>query len=498
MRSKILYFILVVNILCSICTTSYAGEWAASTVGTHADYSAFHQSMAIDGNGKLHVAYYHLRSNELKYATNASGSWQTIPIEENGRKASIAVDSSNNIHIIYFSKAAESGLKYATNSSGLWNIYTADSGVDVDFTYTSSTEIAIDTAGNVHACYYHAASIPLKYASNISGSWKSEIVDINGTSGDIAVDSANNIYVVYSNKIGKLMSKKGSSGNWDSIELNLSGAAATIAIDKHENLHIAYIYNHDLYYAIESSGTWQSQIIDTQSIEPAIALDSFNNVHICYSGTNSTKYATNSGGVWLLKTIDPYDGLPDYFSKTYYRLGQFGTNNSISIDSSGSAHITYPAWLDMTQNILRYATNKAPIFDLSGEWKFSTTENWAVCDPGENSNQTLTIEQTGNSVKATNKDMAENPVIFTGKVAGSIYELVAEFAEDKGNTLIIVSLMASSNSLGEGPQFWLYRESPSYCYGGSSIEYQRSSSGSGDGGSGGGGGGGCFISTMKE
>jgi hypothetical protein len=151
----------------------------------------------------------------------------------------------------------------------------------------------------------------------------------------------------------------------------------------------------------------------------------------------------------------------------------------------------------MTQNILKYATNKSPIYNLSGEWKFSTTDNWSACTPDENSNGTLTIEQTGNYVKATNYDMAENPVIFEGKTAGSIYELFAEFPEDNGYTFRIVSFMASSNSQGIGPQIWLYRESPSYCYGGSSIEYQRSSSaGTGDSGGGdGGGGGGCFIAT---
>jgi len=334
----------------------------------------------------------------------------------------------------------------------------------------------------------------LKYVSNVSGNWESEIIDIDGTSGDISVDSVDNVHVVY-NVNTQLKYKKRSSGIWDSIELNLSGAGASIAIDKLDNLHISYTSNEDLYYAIKSSGTWQSQKIDTQSIVPAIALDSPGNVHICYSGSNSTKYATNSGGVWLIKTIDPYEGFPDYYAEKYYRLGQFGTNNSISIDSSGSAHITYPAWWDMTQNILRYATNKAPVYDMSGELKFATTNNWSVCSSGENATGILKVEQNGHYVTASSNDIAKNPVIFKGKAAGSIYELFAEFPEDNGNTLMIVSFMASSNSSGKGSQYWLYRESPSYCYGGSSIEYQQSSPGSSDGGSG--GGGGCFIEIIR-
>ena len=316
----------------------------------------------------------------------------------------------------------------------------------------------------------------------------------------MVIESADDIHIVYKNKSSHLMYGKYSSGDWVITDSNLSGRYPLIALDKLDNLHISYLSNGDLYYAMKLSEIWESIKIDSQSAAPSIALDSSGNVHICYSGevsTNvwSTKYATNAGGEWLIETVDPYEGLPDYFTEKYYRVGGFGGQNSIAIDSDGSAHITYQAWLDMTQNILRYATNKAPIFDISGEWRFSTTDNWSVCTPDENSKGTFTIEQTGHYVKARNNDMAEQPVIFEGKTAGSIYELFAEFPEDNGYTLMIVSFMASSNSYGKGPQIWLYRESPSYCYGGCSIEYQRSSSGMTGGSGGGGGGGGCFIAT---
>ena len=115
MKNKTLFFLLISGLCCALFTTSYAGEWAASMVGTPAEVSAFHQSMAMDHNGKIHIAYYHNRSGDLKYVTNATGIWQTTPIDDNGRVTSIAVDSNNSVHIIYY---AASGLKYATNSSG--------------------------------------------------------------------------------------------------------------------------------------------------------------------------------------------------------------------------------------------------------------------------------------------------------------------------------------------------------------------------------------------
>lgn len=478
---------------------SFAGEWAAATVGTPGEFSAFHQSMAMDNDGNLHVAYYQGWSHDaIRYATNASGVWQALSIDGRGYKTAIAVDENNGVHLVYFFNDNENSLKYATNASGSWTLQTIDATGNFDSSYESSTAVAIDAAGKVHVCYYHALATPLKYASNVSGTWETQIVDGNGKSGDVSIDSGDNIYIVYNKTTGgKLSQATNMTGNWVSSELDLTGGEPKIAIDSSDNLHVAYISGGGLCYANNASGSWAKHDIDIESRAPAIALDSSDNAHICYSGGDSiwsTKYATNAGGAWLAKKIDPYEGLPDYFIKTYYRLGQFGTNNAISIDTDGNAHVTYPAWLDMTQNILRYATNKAPIFDLSGEWKISITENWAACDPGQDANMALTVEQTGNAVKAVNTDMAENPVVFRGKTAGSVYELVAEFPEGNGSTLMIVSLMAASHTFAKGPQFWLYRESPSYCYGGSSVEYRRSSPGSPGGGS----GGGCFITTMPD
>lgn len=128
-------FLLIIGLCFMLLRISYAGEWTAATVGTPGEYSAFHQSMAMDDSGRLHIAYYQGWSHKkIRYATNKSGVWQTNSIDDNGRVTSIALDSKNNVHIIYFAKAEESGLKYATNSSGSWNVTTLDSNPMMNFT----------------------------------------------------------------------------------------------------------------------------------------------------------------------------------------------------------------------------------------------------------------------------------------------------------------------------------------------------------------------------
>ncbi len=55
---------------------------------------------------------------DLKYATNASGAWVTSTIDSAGDVGtSIAIDSSNNVHISYYDYYDDTNadLKYATN-----------------------------------------------------------------------------------------------------------------------------------------------------------------------------------------------------------------------------------------------------------------------------------------------------------------------------------------------------------------------------------------------
>jgi hypothetical protein len=56
--------------------------------------------------------------------------WQIVTVdysleEDVGKYSSIALDSSDNVHISYYDETKKS-LKYATNSSGLWQTETVD------------------------------------------------------------------------------------------------------------------------------------------------------------------------------------------------------------------------------------------------------------------------------------------------------------------------------------------------------------------------------------
>ena len=90
----------------------------------------------------------------------------------------IAVDGNNNPHIVY----GYDHLYYAYFDGSNWQYETADSFPLVG----SFASLAVDLNGKAHIGYedwYNG----LKYATNASGSWVTEIVDSSGDLDDISI-----------------------------------------------------------------------------------------------------------------------------------------------------------------------------------------------------------------------------------------------------------------------------------------------------------------------
>jgi hypothetical protein len=81
-----------------------------------------------------------------------------------GSYSSIAIDSAGNAHISYFYSINKYDLKYATNASGSWVIETVDSDVSID----TGTSIALDSSNRLHISYRNKNDNSLKYAYRLS------------------------------------------------------------------------------------------------------------------------------------------------------------------------------------------------------------------------------------------------------------------------------------------------------------------------------------------
>ena len=155
-------------------------------------------SIAIDSADKVHISYCDNTNDDLKFATNASGSWIYITLDSAdnvGKDTSIAIDSADKVHISY-EDVTNDDLKYATNASGSWIYITLDSAENVG----SYTSIAIDSTDKVYISYCYVTNGDLKYATNASGSWVYTTLDSTGSVGyytSIAIDSVDKVHISY-------------------------------------------------------------------------------------------------------------------------------------------------------------------------------------------------------------------------------------------------------------------------------------------------------------
>jgi hypothetical protein len=112
--------------------------------------------------------YYDATNRDLRYATNASGTWSSRAVDtvgDVGLSTSIAVDAGGVVHIAYLSASQYTGaqpLKYATNAGGefaTWEIDYACPGMDG----YADTSLAVGPDGGVHILYHCR---DLRYATN--------------------------------------------------------------------------------------------------------------------------------------------------------------------------------------------------------------------------------------------------------------------------------------------------------------------------------------------
>jgi uncharacterized repeat protein (TIGR01451 family) len=143
-----------------------AAGWTTTTIDTvSADTLTFDNilDMAIDGNDHLHIVYwdhtnYYTDGPYVKYATNASGVWTISILLHNAFYPAVAVDMNNKVHVAY---NPYFGLKYLNNVSGTWTESTIQTGTGTD---NILSDIAVDTAGQVHVSYFEPGIGLLKYA----------------------------------------------------------------------------------------------------------------------------------------------------------------------------------------------------------------------------------------------------------------------------------------------------------------------------------------------
>jgi hypothetical protein len=367
-----------------------------------------------------------------------------------GFSTSIAIDSSGKAHISY-RDGTNYALKYASNASGSWVTETVDINVGKYGSILSS--IAIDSSGFIHISYYDDwPDGDLRYATNASGSWVIETVDTGSTGWggrSIAIDSSDNVHIGYFGGYKDLKYATNTSGSWVIETVDWYGDVGrnpSIAIDSLDKVHISYLdfTNYDLKYATNASGSWVTETVDSAGNVgefTSIAIDSSDNVHISYADRNNDdlKHAANASGSWVTETVDS--------------IGQVALFSiSIAIDSLDKMHISYN---DYTNRDVKYATNVSGTWSteiVNGAGKVVGGSSIAI-DSSDNVHISYSDYTNYDLKYATNAPPAPSPDIKANGSDGPVTITQSD------NLSVTVELDAGDNS-GENADWWVVADTP--------------------------------------
>ena len=331
-------------------------KWRSQVVDSmaYADEDEF--SLALDAAGNPHMAYNAIntgsvydpyeRSPILRLASWNGLAWnkQTIDSDNTSkiRLSSLEFDSVNRAHVVYVSQVVypDGGLiKYACMTGSNWSIQTVDTG--------ARPAIAIDSSDNPHIVYAGENGL-LKYANWNGINWTIQNVDpqssrppmlINhgiGADQYLALDSNDRPFIIYS--VGSTVKLAvGNQSGWTirEVVLNQSVQLGNIVLDSLGNPHFTYVVEqtYELMYARWDGSDWViqklSNVWDGFNLRCSrIALDSKDNPHITFVGLLFTVfYARWTGSEWRFQ-----DAARPLFVKFAVPL---------VLDSRGNPHIGY-------------------------------------------------------------------------------------------------------------------------------------------------------------
>ncbi len=158
----------------------YIADHSNEEIENHGNFQS--GSLTIDSQSKPHLCYYDALNELLKYAVKNGNSWSIETVDSNigdvescvWGSASLALDSNGVPHISYYD-FTNRDLKYANRLSGTWVPQTVDDTAVI----SRQTSIAIDSSDTVHICYQQlidADGILLEYAVGNAGGWQFDTV----------------------------------------------------------------------------------------------------------------------------------------------------------------------------------------------------------------------------------------------------------------------------------------------------------------------------------
>ena len=259
-------------------------------------YCGFATSLALDSQGRPHIAYSCTDADMhwiLKHAWNDGVIWHTETLDTESQWPSLAIDSSDHPCIGYhfWGSGTDYALKYARHNGTSWHIESVDTNVNSVGMWPS---LALDAANRPH----------ITYASGYLAGYRKDVR-----------------YAYYDGAI------------WHIETLCTDAQTSSLVLDGDGHPHVSYGWrtNSPLRYAFYNGTIWQEELVDsTSNIYCRLKLDTAGFAHISYSTFNyELRYATTAPGAATLRILS---------------CSCPGSNQFKLVWNGASAHL--PGWVD--------------------------------------------------------------------------------------------------------------------------------------------------------
>lgn len=327
----------------------FSGICQFTIVNVDSGYTVKKMSIALNSSNKAHIAYWDETNRDLKIAIwNGSGFDKTVVDNDCwGGTNSIAIDSHNNIGIVYFSGPTSSTMKYARYENNSWtstnmNI-SAGAGID-------GARMIYDSNNKPHICFHrYNTAWNLYYATLDNGIWSEELIDgIVGVQSSITVENNGTIHIAYSDQTNKKVryAKKVSGGSWTAEEVD-NGSAENmpcIKINNQGNPCIGYWDQTNAKYAYYNNGWVKSNVAQAYNGHNVSMDYTYDNKgHFTIYKSYTLKYVVWNGTSSVIEDIEMIPSTVE---------------SHIKMGSNGGVHIVY-------NNKYAYKNLGSGIFDKS-------------------------------------------------------------------------------------------------------------------------------------